>query len=176
MHRLPSILLAVFLVACHSTPRGGESEPVRPRAEAPRDPEPGAAQEANSPRPLDPELEPWTDAFSKKCVLLARDIVVEGPPGMLVHSALTSDATRYVVKNKTTERGFEQLAVARPDVGREVRCQLDQWVLAAENSVLVIERPGPCPVRVIATGAAVWRDMDGNEQRDETLEFLGEKP
>ena len=119
---------------------------------------------------------PWTEAFRTKAVIFATDIVVSGPAQLLNHSALNTDISLYAVQQQRTPQGFEQLAVVRPNVGREVRCQLDGWKLAASNSIRIIARPGPCDVEVIATGDAFWKDVDGHEQRGDKLEFIGKIP
>ncbi len=54
---------------------------------------------------------------------------------------------------------------------------LDAWQLAGFREVVFQEGLDPAlPVRVVATGDAVWRDTNGKEQRDIRLSFKGEAP
>ena len=106
-------------------------------------------------------------------MLIGQDIIVEGPVGLLLHSALRTDPDLYVLETKTIEEGFLQRVVARPGAGREVRGHLDKWVLAAENSILILEKATPCDVTVRATGGAFWKETIGGEESGEELEFVG---
>ena len=161
--------LLAFALGCQ-TPETQPSSQPRPMS-------PGQAgtQEATAPRPPAKPL-PWTDRFQRKAVIFAQDIVVVGPPGLLEHSALNTDLSLYHVEQKKTSQGFEQISRVRADVNREVRCQLDQWQLAASRSIRIVMRPEPCDVTIQATGEAFWADLNSNEERGEQLEFVGKVP
>ncbi len=160
-------LIGPAVLGCRATPQ----DPAAPPAIAGKT----QVEEASAPRPPAAPL-PWTDRFARKAVIFAKDIVVVGPPGLLEHSALNTDLSLYAVEQKNTSQGFEQWATARPDVLREVRCQLDQWQLAASHSIRVLMRPDHCDVTIQANGDAFWADLNGNEERGERLEFVGKVP
>lgn len=174
MFALHTLAMGAFCVplwwGCQSAPADGKQAPANDFAT----PAPGL-EEASAPRPPAAPL-PWTERFQNKAVLFARDIVVVGPPGLLEHSALNTDLSLYAVEQKNTSQGFEQIATARPDVLREARCQLDQWQLAASQSIRVLMRPDHCDVTIQASGDAYWADLNGNEERGERLEFVGSVP
>ena len=140
-------------------------------------------------RTVDPDPEPaprdlgvrpvaWTEAFLEPAVLIGDEITVEGPPGLLQHVAIRQDAEFYEFVAKTTKDGLRQEYVLKPGVqGIEIRGQIDAWVLAALRRLTVLERPGPGPVLVRASGSAAWIPADGvGERREASLVFRGESP
>ena len=150
-------------------------------AASPSSIQPGVSEPAPAPRarraPAQPT--PWTDAFLTPAVLMADTILVEGPPGLFEHAVCRADDALLLRKVETLPEGRLQTVRPRPESPEldVVRAQLDAWQLAAFREVAFLERVDPAvPVRVIATGEAVWRDTDGNERRDFRLIFEGELP
>ena len=132
------------------------------------------------PAPRDLGVRPvaWTEAFLKSAVLIGDEITIEGPPGLLQHVVIRQDPESYEFVAKTTKDGLRQEYALKPGVqGVEIRGQIDAWVLAALRKLVVLERPGPVPVLVHASGSAAWIPADGvGEKRDSLLVFRGESP
>ncbi|MEL6716459.1 MAG: hypothetical protein AAFP86_21950, partial [Planctomycetota bacterium] len=116
----------------------------------------------------------WTGAFSERSLLLARSIRIEGPRGLLEHVAIASDDQLYERYVETTAEGFLQVVQRASDEVEVVRGSLDAWRLAAEARVTVLERLAECPVRIVAAGDVLWRDIDGNLVRGDRIELVGE--
>lgn len=157
MHRrllpvLPALPLLVLL-ACQG-----------PRADGPRlTLEPGALP-----------TRAWTSAFQRPAVLVADEIFIEGPPDLVDHVALRQDDESTIYATKTVPEGLRQELAARPELGVEVRAQLDAWSLAALRRITVLARPGEGPVTVRARGSAFWAAADGSgERRENELVFQG---
>jgi hypothetical protein len=164
MHRIPITLLA--LAACRA-PRAAVS---------PGPGEPPPAVEAPELRP-DAEPTPWTEEFLAPAVLMADRILVEGPAGLFEHAVARGDDALFERSVTVVPEGLRQ--VVRPRASGQqpeiVRAQLDAWQLAAFREVVFLERVDPdAAVVVRALGDAVWRDTDGNEQREAQLTFRGE--
>jgi hypothetical protein len=157
------LLLAGFLffaIACKSSPE-------KPSQNA----EPIEASEAR------PEPKPWTTTFLTPAVLIAREVRIEGPLGIRDHVALTVDSELHEYSLKTGPDGLLQELTFKQGQGEgELRCQLDQLVIAAEQRITVLERPGPAPVVVVATGEALWQTPAGEERRGDSLRLVGEEP
>ena len=138
-----------------------------------REPDPEPAPRDLGVRPVS-----WTEAFLQPAVLIADEITVEGPPGLLQHVVIRQDSEFYDFVAKTTKDGLRQEYALKSGVqGIEIRGQIDAWVLAALRRLTVLERPGPGPVLVRATGGAAWIPADGvGEKRDAQLVFRGESP
>lgn len=116
----------------------------------------------------------WTQAFLREAVLVADEIAIEGPVGLVEHVALRQDEESTVYTTKTLPEGFFQELLTRPQSGVEVRAQLDGWALAALRKITVLERPGPVPVTIRARGSAYWAAADGSdERRQPELVFQG---
>ncbi|MDF1836581.1 MAG: hypothetical protein P1V35_01815 [Planctomycetota bacterium] len=169
----PLLLLCLLGAACASQTK--MSSDPKPRHE------PAVEQPAEPARPVEatapvPKPVAWTKAFDKGAILVGKTIRVEGPPGLMTHAALTVDDTVAILEQRTTEQGFLQVLVPREGAGRELRCQLGRWTLAAADRIEVLERIVPCDVLVVAEGAAFWRDLNNNVQREERLEFRGVQP
>jgi hypothetical protein len=120
--------------------------------------------------PLAPK--PWTTAFDKTSVLLANDVRVEGPQGLLDHIYCVA-SERYVVSQRTLPEGYEQTMVARPGSEERVRASLDGLRIEAIRRLVVLERVEPCDVHVTALGEVWWRDVNGAEERGDTWERTG---
>ena len=163
-HRARTIACVLLLVAsaCASRERtrsSGAAADGRASASGPRAP----AQPA-----------PWTDAFAKPAVLIAAEIRVEGPKGLLDHVATVSDPDEFNRTEKTRPEGFLQEIVVKPDaVGAEIRAQLDQLTIVATRRLVVLERPAAVDVTVVAQGDAYWASRDEDEKRGESLRFHG---
>jgi len=139
---------------------------------------PGSAPDAASdPAPGPPAgstAAPSAD-FSTPAVLVAEEILIEGPPGLRDRFAAAQDPARMLYSMKTVEAGLLQEIAARPGAGPvEIRAQLDAWVLLARRRLRILESPDPCPVVVRATGSASWRTPAGETRRGAALRFEGE--
>jgi hypothetical protein len=107
-------------------------------------------------------------------VLVADEIVIEGPPGLIDHVALRQDEETTIYATRTVPEGLLQELAARAGTGVEVRAQLDAWSLAAFRRIIVLQRSGDVPVSVRATGGAFWAAADGSgEKREDRLLFTG---
>jgi hypothetical protein len=119
---------------------------------------------------------PWTKDFQQPAVLIARDVRIEGPRGLLQHVATMSDPSELERREQARPEGFLQEIVVRPEsqqLGAEIRAQLDQLSIVATQRLSVLERPGPVDVLVIATGEAYWARGKEPEKRGEILRFEG---
>lgn len=152
--RTPGLSLT-FLLACVSACKAQE----RPRS--------GLVLE-----PTAAPLRQWTEAFQHEAVLVANEIVIEGPYDLIDHVVLRQDEEASAYTTKTIPEGLWQELVARPEMGVEVRAQLDAWSLAAVKRITVLQRPGDVPVTVRALGRAYWSDGSA-ERRAENLAFQG---
>lgn len=169
-----------LLAACGSTPKAtSQSAPVAPRStpEADASPEGPAGVAATEERvdrfaPIPPPE--WTGAFRERSVLLARSIRVEGPAPLLSHMVASSDDDLFERSVQTTPDGLLQVVTRASDEVQVVRGHLDAWRLAAEQKIVILERVAPGPVVVIADGDVMWRDRDGEVERADRLEFVGE--
>ncbi len=136
-----------------------------------------APKEPESALVLEPVALPsraWTDAFLRAAVLVADEIVIEGPRDLIDHVVLQQDQETTAYTTKTIPEGLWQELVVRPEMGVEVRAQLDGWSLAAFRRITVLSRPGKVPVTVRALGKAFWAEVDGSgERRQENLVFQG---
>jgi len=122
-----------------------------------------------------PALPPaWTDAFQQASLLTASEIRIEGPEGLIAHVATRRDAAHDHVE-KTIPDGFLQETTVRPDASDvEIRAQIDNLVIAATKKLVVLERPGPVDVVVIARGDAYFKNQATKEERREgTLRLEG---
>lgn len=136
-------------------------------------PEPVAAEAPAPPRPS--AAAPWTDAFRERAVLIADRVRIEGPPGLLEHVATRPDPELHERVERTTTEGFLQELRAKASFpGSQIQAWLDGLEIAALRQLTVLERPGPCPVKVVAEGQAVWRSLErGTERREPRLELVG---
>ncbi|MFT7678471.1 MAG: hypothetical protein ACI8QC_002464 [Planctomycetota bacterium] len=123
--------------------------------------------------PEPPKPKPWTDIFQVKCLVLADQVSIEGPPGLLEHLLLRSDDALYERVVETTTKGLS-ITITPRKPGDLVRCQLDSWHISAIRGLEVLERPGGAGVKLVARGQALWKDMDGGEKRMNQLVFEGE--
>ncbi|MCA9002181.1 MAG: hypothetical protein KDB61_09670 [Planctomycetes bacterium] len=178
MLRATSLSLLLLAAACASEPKRNDEAALPANTSAHN-----SSVEAMAPTPP-PKPAPWTEDFGQGAILIADTIRIEGPPGLMVHAALTVDDSLCILEQKTTEQGFLQVVTPRPlaqvknhpNAGRELRCQLDRWTLAAVHRIEVLERPGPCDVVITATGNATWRDLNNKVEEGERIEFRGTAP
>jgi len=117
---------------------------------------------------------PWTKEFETPAVLLAAEVRIEGPQGLLRHVATVSDPDEFDRVEKTVNEGFLQEVVVKSDAaGAEIRAQLDQLAIVATHRLSVLERPGPVDVLVIARGDAYWAQGKEKERRGDILRIEG---
>lgn len=162
---LGGVLLAAALVgACTST------SPTKEAAPQPSQAGPAEAVAAAAPQA------PWTDAFQRLAVLVAEEVRIEGPPGLMAHCVIQQNAEFFDYEAKTTPDGFLQIATAKDGAGDQaIQAHLDGLTLAVEKRLVVLERPGPGPVIVEARGSVFLQDVAaGTEKRDEQLRLVGE--
>jgi hypothetical protein len=122
------------------------------------------ASRAAEPRsPVPPEhAPPWPATFLQPALLVADEIAVEGPRGLLVHLALRHESDVVDLRSETRPEGFWQEATVRPEADRiQVRAQLDAWNLVALRRMTVLERPGAVPVIVRAVGDVAFTPLAG---------------
>jgi len=167
---LVPLALALALACAGPRPDRSSVSPVGPVAA-------GGDVEAE-PVQREPEPPPaWTEAFLRNSALLADRVHVEGPHGLLHHIAVVSDQESFEHSTETRAEGLVQITRVREDLTYppQIRAQLDQMTIMALRELVVIERPGDVPVRVIARGDAYWQDpITGKEQRGAELTFTGE--
>lgn len=155
---LPALASLLALVAACSTPERASS---------------GLAAQVPPPPPVEPA---WTEAFHERALLVAERVRIEGPPGLLAHVATRPDPDVHERSERTTPDGFlQELRAKRSFPGSEIQAWLDGLEIAALRQLTVLERPGSCPVRVIAEGEVLWRSLEsGSERRQPRLELVGE--
>lgn len=155
------LLLAIAFAAACSSPENS----ISPPADAP----PEKTVEERGLLRL-----PWTEDFQKPAVLVAQEVRIEGPRGLLQHVATISDPSELDRVEKTVPEGFLQEIVVKPDaVGAEIKAQLDQLAIVATRRLYVLERPGPVGVLVLARGDAYYALGKETEKRGETLRLEG---
>jgi hypothetical protein len=139
---------------------------------------PSAESSAASKAALEPP--PWTDAFSVSTALLAAEVRIEGPPGLISHFASVSDPEELSRIEKTVPEGFLQVISVKPEArGAKITAQLDRLAIVALERLTILERPGGTTVVVLAKGDAYWENpKTGEVKRGDTLRFdgkIGEK-
>ena len=153
------LFLAAVLGACTSTDEP-EPEPVFEQAL----PRPGSAPVG------------WTTAFSNEAVLIARRVTIEGPSDLLEHVVIRQEPNVFDALQETVPEGLRQTLTRKPGVLGEIRAWLDLWTVVALDELVVLQRPGEVPVRVVAVGEAKWIPVgDGQELERARLEFTGQR-
>ena len=86
---------------------------------------------------------PWTLEFMESAVLVAGDVRIEGPPGLLHHVAQLQDSDVHTYRVRTVPEGLLQETTVK-ELGSvfPIRCNLDNLYITAERSLTVLERPG----------------------------------
>lgn len=158
-----ALLVSLVLCACGAPQKRSES----PYAPAP---------DPNAPMPKDVVVKkPWTERFLNASVLVARDVRIEGPDGLLEHVVARQELEIVDVETKTTPEGLLQKITVKPgNPGAEIRAQLDNLAVASLHSLTILERPGKVDVVVTASGEAYFNEKSTNtEQRAPTLRLEG---
>ncbi len=124
-----------------------------------------------------PEHKPWTDSFTKKAILFADEIVVEGPRGIIDHAGMRVDDEVHASSTHTTKDGLLQEAHVVPGAQIEIHAFLDNWELIAFQKITILERVTPCDVHVRARGDVRFVDqVTKEEQHGAELSFEGKIP
>lgn len=162
------LALAACMAACGAPSNKSQLDPTSAFAPAP-DPNSGPPEEIVKAH------RPWTPEFEKKCVLIATDVRIEGPVGLLDHVVTRSDPGFHERSEKTIPAGFLQQIALKDGVGeQEIKAWLDRLEIVATRRLTVLERPGPVDVVVLAAGDALWVDAESKEEkRGESLRFVG---
>ena len=137
-------------------------------------PSSGKRETAEPTEPLRPP-NVWIEVFEEPAVLLARDVRIEGPPGLLSHVAVRQEPASHEHTVRMVGEGLLQETRVRPQaLGTVIRGTLGRLAIAAESSLTVLARPGSVPVRILASGDAYYGLADGgDERRGQTLELTG---
>jgi hypothetical protein len=158
------------LAACGSAGAKSDKASTSPYAPAP---------DPSAPRPTDGTVSaPWTSEFNKPAMLVADDIQVEGPRGLLEHIAVRVIPENHDQVQKTIPAGFlQQVTVKAGATDGEIKAQLDNLSIVATRRLSVLERPGNVDVVVQARGEAFWKDLGTKqEKRSEAMRFQGTIP
>jgi len=130
--------------------------------------------------PLEPAPEPipWTDSFRTATIVVAEEVRIEGPKGLLEHVATLPEPEFHDYVVRTRPEGFEQTITPKdPKSVVEITAVFDAWRLVALRRLVVLERPGDVDVRVEAIGDVFWRDATtGEEKRASALTWTGKRP
>jgi hypothetical protein len=119
----------------------------------------------------------WTDAFVKKAILFADEIVVEGPQGIINHTVVRVEPDIHEFSTRTTPEGLLQGTRLKPGAGGEVHAGLDNWELIGFRQITILERVAPCDVHVRARGDVRFVDQTTKEERHGAeLGFEGKIP
>jgi len=131
--------------------------------------------DAPSKAPLSSVVKPWTAEFQKPHLVIADEIVIEGPDGLIDHVATRAENAAHTKQERATAQGFLQEIVQKPGVAPlEIRAFLDRYELIAMRKLTVLERPGPVDVVLRANGDVFVRDgASGAEQRVPALRVEG---
>lgn len=147
---------ALALAACGSTAARESAQPAAQGA--------GASGGASARKPIAPPP-PWPTTFRTQTLLVAQDIVVEGPPGLIDHSAGAQQPGAIEYKTETTPDGLRQTWTVIPGSQAQARGQLDGFTLVALRSLVILERLGG-DLTLRAAGDVYWHeDASGKEGR-----------
>lgn len=129
---------------------------------SPRDPKtrPSSNDASVPAAPRKAEPQRWTDRFlGADRVLVADDVRIEGPQGLLDHAVTGSVESVHDVEHKTLPEGY-QVTIAQRDGAalNEIRAQLDQLTIVATRRLVLLERPGPVDVVLTASGDVFFKD------------------
>ncbi|HTF91201.1 MAG TPA: hypothetical protein VK843_22505 [Planctomycetota bacterium] len=149
---LAALISAAALLGC-------KSEPSDPSADA----QPASEKPAA----------PWTTEFNESSILIADEVSIEGPPGLIDHVAY-KQVTEQKYAAKTTPEGFLQEVSAGEGNIEPIRIHLDNLAINAVRRGRWLERITDGPVRITARGDAYWKNLiTGQEQRAATIELVG---
>lgn len=171
-----AIAASLALSACGSTGSSTTSAqaPVVPGDRPTETVETSAPETDEAPAVAPWAPAPWTSSFHGAAVMLANSFRIEGPEGLLEHVVASSDDAYYDRSVETTPDGLMQVIRRVGADVPEIRVQVDGWTLAAFDRVTILERVGDSPVRIIASGDALWRDADGRIAQGQRIECVGE--
>jgi hypothetical protein len=132
-----------------------------------RDESSGSEAPTDAPaRPMPDAMLPWTDAFQKSAVLLANDIRIEGPQGLIARVATVSNPDELDRVEKATPEGYLVVIQAKPEVyGVEIKAQLDRLAIVALEHLTLLERPGASSVVVDARGEVFWKELETKAEK-----------
>ncbi|GEM_PF-1788091 len=166
--------IPLILVAC-AGPGQQSKASTGPEGGAPTQAGGSAGEQAPRQRPLTVEATPWTSKFMQRSLLLADEISITGPVGLMDHCVMTLDDALFERTELPTPDGLQLILRPRPGTGGEdlLRAQIDAWNLAAYKEIRMDLRAGDTEVVVTARGSAVWQNTDGSEQRASHLMFSG---
>lgn len=150
--------LLLLLPACGSTRKD-----TKPPADGARSTEVPAAPK------------PWTERFREPTLLIADELRVEGPDGLLDHLATRAETASHSKRERVTQDGFlQEFSLVPGAVPLEIRAYLDRFELVAMKRLLVLERPGPVDVVIVANGDVFLREAASQAvQRGATLRIEG---
>jgi len=121
----------------------------------------------------------WTKDFEQSAVLIADEILIEGPPGLRDHVAYEQiPGQKYEAKG--TPDGFLQEVSRDPQsLEAAIKIHIDKLLINGVKSCRWLERPGAGPVRITARATArepaYWKNLEtGEERRAETIELVGQ--
>jgi hypothetical protein len=157
--------IAVPLLLLLSTACGSPAHDAEPRGTSEVRPEP----------PVPP---PWTETFMAPATLVAEEVRIEGPPGLIEHVAVAQDPDNIGYVSRAVPQGLLQEWTVKPSGADEpIRGRLDALDLAVTRRLVVLERPATVPLVVEARGEVWWRrESDGREQRGPSLRLVGDGP
>ncbi|MFT5290504.1 MAG: hypothetical protein ACI8QS_001951 [Planctomycetota bacterium] len=119
------------------------------------------------------EIRPWRPYFITPQSLLANDVRIEGPDGLLEHLAVGHNPAMHTYTTETTPDGLLQVLELRPGVdgaAEPLRVQVDGLDMRIFQRVAILERVGQPPLKIDARGAVWWAREDGTgELRQERL-------
>jgi hypothetical protein len=122
----------------------------------------------------------WTEEFFEPAVLLANEIRISGPPGLMRHFAMRADEPWHTRTESTTPDGYvQEVRVRDVDLKAivEIRGYLDRMELVALRGIRVLERVSEGPVVVEASGDVFYSlTATGESQREQALRLVGEPP
>ncbi len=119
---------------------------------------------------------PWTKEFQSRAILIADEVSIEGPPGLIDHVAYKQSPEQHYAA-KTTSDGFLQEVSTGANTSEPIWIQIDNLRVNALRSGRWLERLADGPVRIHAHGRAYWKNLDtGQEQQAETIELVGAPP
>lgn len=120
---------------------------------------------------------PWTPSFTRGAVLIADEVWVEGPKGLLNHFAARVVEPHHRQSVETIPAGFQQIVeVVNLDAGVEIRSILDSMQIVAVKRLTVLERPGDVRVKIRATGRVYYK-RDGQDAIERpSIELMGAEP
>ena len=127
--------------------------------------------------PTEPLVRPWTPSFTRVGLLLADEIAIEGPKGLLEHVATRPIEPHHRQNVETVPEGFRhEIVVADPTAPLEIRGHLDSLEVVALRRLVILERPGDVRVTVRATGNVYYKPEGGDEVRRQSLALQGAEP